>query len=33
MNNFFADLVEQLKDEDTTILADGNASAEYSRLY
>jgi RecA/RadA recombinase len=30
MGNFFTDLVEQLKDEDTTILADGTASAEYS---
>jgi RecA/RadA recombinase len=30
MGNFFSDLVEQLKDEDTTILADGSASAEYS---
>jgi RecA/RadA recombinase len=30
MSNFFSDLVEQLKDEDTTILADGSASAEYS---
>jgi RecA/RadA recombinase len=30
MGNFFSDLVEQLKDEDTTILADGTASAEYS---
>jgi RecA/RadA recombinase len=30
MSNFFNDLVEQLKDEDTTILADGSASAEYS---
>jgi RecA/RadA recombinase len=30
MSNFFTDLVEQLKDEDTTILADGTASAEYS---
>ena len=30
MNNFFTDLVEQLKDEDTKILADGGASAEFS---
>lgn len=30
MSNFFSNLVEQLKDEDTTILADGTASAEYS---
>jgi RecA/RadA recombinase len=30
MSNFFTDLVEQLKDDDTTILADGTASAEYS---
>ena len=30
MSNFFANLVEQLKDEDTTILDDGTASAEYS---
>ena len=30
MGNFFSDLVEQLKDEDTTILADGTASAEFS---
>ncbi len=30
MSNFFTDLVEQLKDEDTKILADGGASAEYS---
>jgi RecA/RadA recombinase len=30
MGNFFSDLVEQLKDEDTTILDDGTASAEYS---
>ena len=30
MSDFFANLVEQLKDEDTTILADGYASAEYS---
>jgi RecA/RadA recombinase len=30
MGNFFTDLVEQLKDEDTKILADGTASAEYS---
>jgi RecA/RadA recombinase len=30
MGNFFTDLVEQLKDEDTKILADGGASAEYS---
>ncbi len=30
MSNFFNDLVEQLKDEDTKILADGGASAEYS---
>jgi RecA/RadA recombinase len=30
MSDFFTDLVEQLKDEDTTILANGNASAEYS---
>ena len=30
MSNFFENLVEQLKDEDTTILADGTSSAEYS---
>ena len=30
MTNFFTDLVEQLKDEDTKILADGGASAEFS---
>ncbi len=30
MSNFFSDLVEQLKDEDTKILADGTASSEYS---
>ena len=30
MSDFFANLVEQLKDEDTTILANGTASAEYS---
>lgn len=30
MGNFFNDLVEQLKDEDTKILADGGASAEFS---
>ena len=30
MSDFFANLVEQLKDEDTTILADGTSSAEYS---
>lgn len=30
MGNFFNDLVEQLKDEDTKILADGTSSAEYS---
>jgi len=30
MSNFFENLVEQLKDEDTTILANGSASAEYS---
>lgn len=30
MGNFFSDLVEQLKDEDTKILADGNASAEFN---
>jgi RecA/RadA recombinase len=30
MSNFFSDLVEQLKDEDTKILADGGASAEFS---
>lgn len=30
MTNFFTDLVNQLKDEDTKILADGNASAEFS---
>jgi RecA/RadA recombinase len=30
MSNFFNDLVEQLKDEDTTILADGTASAEFT---
>jgi RecA/RadA recombinase len=30
MSDFFNSLVEQLKDEDTKILADGGASAEYS---
>jgi len=30
MSKFFNDLVETLKDEDTKILADGNASAEYT---
>ena len=30
MSNFFSNLVEQLKDEDTKILADGGASAEFS---
>lgn len=30
MGNFFSELVEQLKDEDTKILADGTASAEFS---
>ena len=30
MSDFFANLVEQVKDEDTIILADGSASAEYS---
>jgi len=30
MSNFFNDLVDQLKDEDTTILADGAASAEFN---
>lgn len=30
MSNFFNNLVESLKDEDTKILADGNASAEYT---
>jgi len=30
MTNFFSSLVEQLKDEDTKILADGGASAEFS---
>jgi len=30
MGSFFNDLVEQLKDEDTKILADGGASAEFS---
>ena len=30
MSNFFTTLVEQLKDEDTKILADGGASAEYT---
>ena len=30
MSNFFTDLVDQLKDEDTKILADGDASAEFS---
>jgi len=30
MSNFFNDLVEQLKDDDTKILADGGASAEFS---
>ena len=30
MSNFFNDLVNQLKDEDTKILSEGGASAEYS---
>ena len=30
MSNFFNDLVEQLKDEDTKILSEGGASAEFS---
>lgn len=30
MGNFFSNLVEQLKDDDTKILANGGASAEYS---
>ena len=30
MSNFFTDLVEQLKDEDTKILSDGGASAEFT---
>ena len=30
MSNFFTDLVEQLKDDDTKILYDGNASSEFS---
>ena len=30
MSNFFTDLVDQLKDEDTKILSEGGASAEYS---
>ena len=30
MSNFFTDLVDQLKDEDTKILSYGGASAEYS---
>jgi RecA/RadA recombinase len=30
MSNFFTDLVEQLKDEDTKILSEGGASAEFS---
>jgi RecA/RadA recombinase len=30
MGNFFTDLVDQLKDDDTKILADGDASAEFS---
>lgn len=30
MSNFFTDLVEQLKDDDTKILSDGGASAEFS---
>jgi RecA/RadA recombinase len=30
MSNFFSNLVEQLKDEDTKILADGGSSAEFS---
>ena len=30
MSNFFTDLVDQLKDEDTKILSDGGASAEFS---
>jgi RecA/RadA recombinase len=30
MSNFFTDLVEQLKDEDTKILDDGGASAEFT---
>lgn len=30
MSNFFRDLVEEIKDEDTTIAADGLGSSEYS---
>ena len=30
MGNFFTDLVDQLKDDDTKILSDGGASAEFS---
>ncbi len=30
MNNFFRDLVEEIKDEDTSIAADGAGSAEFS---
>lgn len=30
MSNFFRDLVEQIKDEDTTIVADGEGSAEFT---
>lgn len=30
MSNFFSNLVDQLKDENTRILADGDSSAEYS---
>jgi RecA/RadA recombinase len=30
MSNFFTSLVEQLKDDDTKMLSDGGASAEYS---
>ena len=30
MSNFFRDLVEDIKDEDTVIAADGTGSAEFS---
>ena len=30
MKNFFRDLVEQLRDEDTSIVDDGSGSAEYT---
>ena len=30
MSNFFRNLVEDIKDEDTSIAADGNAASEYN---